>query len=154
VQVVIAILVVVPPTVLVVAVEVGGGNTEHHGAVAEDGEVEAAPVPREEARRARASLHESKEAIDVASLVERVAAESADLDSTALWIEDGDADADYAVPRVLRILGTTFGLGETAAHELVNDVAVVAAKAKDSPAEIGVGDGLDVEGNDATVEHG
>ncbi len=31
---------------------------------------------------------------------------------------------------------------------------VVAAKTKDSPAEIGVGDGLDVEGNDATVELG
>lgn len=50
VQVVIAILVVVPPAVLVVAIEVGCGNTKHHGAVAQDGEVEAAAVPGDEAR--------------------------------------------------------------------------------------------------------
>lgn len=90
----------------------------------------------------------------MAPLVERIAAEGADLDSTALWVKRGDADADDAVPRMLRILGAAFGLGEATAHELVYDLVVAAAEAQDTPPEIGVGDGLDVEGDDAAVKHG
>jgi hypothetical protein len=90
----------------------------------------------------------------VAPLVERVATEGADLYAAALRGEDGDADADDAVPRVLRILGAAFGLREATAHELVNDLLVATAEAEDAAPEIGVADGLNVEGDDAAVEQG